>query len=339
MENNTTQILKNNLILLRRNAHLTQEQFADKLGLSFQAVSKWENGLSCPDIALLPEIAKIYGISMDKLFTPMEPEEFSRQEPDPESPEDSWEQTAREAEAREEAQEARWEQKAREEEAKQALREQKQREAEAREALREQKIREAEELSQTDGPAQDDAPKEPEQPFDPFSSGDFGASLGQYVNQIVKQAMERTSARLQKMPFNKDFHFDPASHPKFEKAESVQVDGLPWADDGVYRAVLFKGTKLVTPPAENGGTLAVDELEGELLSAFSVTCDTVEGDVRCVLGSLTCDEIEGDVTYCATVNADEIAGDVRQCSTINCDEINGNAVQCTNVYCDEINVD
>ena len=325
MENNTTQILKNNLILLRRNAHLTQEQFADKLGLSFQAVSKWENGLSCPDIALLPEIAKIYGISMDKLFTPMEPEEFSRQEPDPESPEDSWEQTAREAEAREEAQEARWEQKAREEEAKQAL--------------REQKIREAEELSQTEGPAQDDAPKEPEQPFDPFSSGDFGASLGQYVNQIVKQAMERTSARLQKMPFNKDFHFDPASHPKFEKAESVQVDGLPWADDGVYRAVLFKGTKLVTPPAENGGTLAVDELEGELLSAFSVTCDTVEGDVRCVLGSLTCDEIEGDVTYCATVNADEIAGDVRQCSTINCDEINGNAVQCTNVYCDEINVD
>ena len=329
MENNTTQILKNNLILLRRNAHLTQEQFADKLGLSFQAVSKWENGLSCPDIALLPEIAKIYGISMDKLFTPMEPEEFSRQEPDPESPEDSWEQTAREAEAREEAQEARWEQKAREEEAKQALREQKQREAEAREALREQKIREAEELSQTEGPAQDDAPKEPEQPFDPFSSGDFGASLGQYVNQIVKQAMERTSARLQKMPFNKDFHFDPASHPKFEKAESVQVDGLPWADDGVYRAVLFKGTKLVTPPAENGGTLAVDELEGELLSAFSVTCDTVEGDVRCVLGSLTCDEIDGD----------EIAGDVRQCSTINCDEICGDAVQCTNVYCDEIDVD
>ena len=117
------------------------------------------------------------------------------------------------------------------------------------------------------------------------------------------------------------------------------MDGLPWADDGVYRAVLFKGTKLVTPPAENGGTLAVDELEGELLSAFSVTCDTVEGDVRCVLGSLTCDEIDGDVTYCTTVNADEIAGDVRQCSTINCDEICGDAVQCTNVYCDEIDVD
>ena len=78
MENNTTQILKNNLILLRRNAHLTQEQFADKLGLSFQAVSKWENGLSCPDIALLPEIAKIYGISVDKLFTPIEPEELNR---------------------------------------------------------------------------------------------------------------------------------------------------------------------------------------------------------------------------------------------------------------------
>ena len=82
MENNTAQILKNNLILLRRNAHLTQEQFADQLGLSFQAVSKWENGLSCPDIALLPEIARIYGISVGQLFAPIEPEELSRPEPD-----------------------------------------------------------------------------------------------------------------------------------------------------------------------------------------------------------------------------------------------------------------
>lgn len=41
---NVTAVLQKNLTLLRRRAGLTQEQFAEKLGLSFQAVSKWENG-------------------------------------------------------------------------------------------------------------------------------------------------------------------------------------------------------------------------------------------------------------------------------------------------------
>jgi len=39
------------------------------LGLSFQAISKWENGQSCPDILLLPEISRIFGISTDELLS------------------------------------------------------------------------------------------------------------------------------------------------------------------------------------------------------------------------------------------------------------------------------
>lgn len=310
MENNTTKILQNNLILLRRNARLTQEQFADQLGLSFQAVSKWENGLSCPDIALLPEIAKIYGISVDQLFTPLTPEKLSQPGPNMENSETSWEQKAREVEASEDS----WEQKAREVEASEDSWEQK-----AQENLWEQKE-----------PVEEASSEHPS--FNPFASGDFGASLGQYVSRIVEQAMEKASAKLQKESFGKDFHFDfnfdPKSHPKFETAPSVRVENLPWEDDGIYRAVLFRGTKLVTPPVENGGTLAVDELEGDLLSAFSVTCDEIEGDVRCVLGNLTCDEISGDAVSCGTVNCDEVCGDAVQCGTVNCDEICGDVIQC-----------
>lgn len=53
---------------LRCAASLTQEQLAQRLGLSAQAVSKWENSVSMPDISLLPEIAEVFGISIDELF-------------------------------------------------------------------------------------------------------------------------------------------------------------------------------------------------------------------------------------------------------------------------------
>ena len=53
---------------LRVKCGLTQEQLADRLGLSAQAVSKWENAVAMPDITLLPELAGIFGVSIDELF-------------------------------------------------------------------------------------------------------------------------------------------------------------------------------------------------------------------------------------------------------------------------------
>ncbi len=52
----------------RKRLGLTQEQLAERLGVSPQAVSKWENNLSCPDISLLPELAEVLGISVDELL-------------------------------------------------------------------------------------------------------------------------------------------------------------------------------------------------------------------------------------------------------------------------------
>lgn len=53
---------------LRKKRGITQEQLAESIGVSFQAVSKWENDIALPDIALAPAIASYFGISMDELF-------------------------------------------------------------------------------------------------------------------------------------------------------------------------------------------------------------------------------------------------------------------------------
>ena len=52
----------------RKRLKLTQDQLAEKLGITAQAVSKWENDQSCPDIATLPTLAEIFGISTDALL-------------------------------------------------------------------------------------------------------------------------------------------------------------------------------------------------------------------------------------------------------------------------------
>ena len=53
---------------LRKKNNMTQSALAEKLDVSYQAVSKWERGESLPDISLLPKIADIFGISIDQLI-------------------------------------------------------------------------------------------------------------------------------------------------------------------------------------------------------------------------------------------------------------------------------
>lgn len=53
---------------LRKQKNVSQEVFANYLGVSFQAVSKWENGITMPDVTMIPAIASFFGISTDELF-------------------------------------------------------------------------------------------------------------------------------------------------------------------------------------------------------------------------------------------------------------------------------
>lgn len=62
------EILSQNLKQFRTSKHFTQEQAAERLNVSPQAVSRWECGTTLPDAVLLPEIAKLYGVTIDDLF-------------------------------------------------------------------------------------------------------------------------------------------------------------------------------------------------------------------------------------------------------------------------------
>lgn len=54
--------------MLRKQQDVTQEKLADYLSISYQAVSKWENGSALPDITLVPRIANFFGVSSDELL-------------------------------------------------------------------------------------------------------------------------------------------------------------------------------------------------------------------------------------------------------------------------------
>ena len=56
------------LAKLRRQMGKKQREVADDLGVTPQAVSKWERGLSCPDILMLDELASSLGVSIAELF-------------------------------------------------------------------------------------------------------------------------------------------------------------------------------------------------------------------------------------------------------------------------------
>ena len=58
----------NNLKQFRKQKQLSQEQLAEQLGITTQAVSKWECSLSYPDIDLLPQLADLFGVSIDTLL-------------------------------------------------------------------------------------------------------------------------------------------------------------------------------------------------------------------------------------------------------------------------------
>lgn len=59
----------NNIKFLRHKNGITQEQLAEHLSVSYQAVSKWETNSNTPDISLLPKIAAFFNVSIDMLFS------------------------------------------------------------------------------------------------------------------------------------------------------------------------------------------------------------------------------------------------------------------------------
>ena len=66
---NVNMILATNILKHRKKIGLSQEELANHLGVTFQAVSKWENAKAAPDITFLPIMADIFECSIDDLFS------------------------------------------------------------------------------------------------------------------------------------------------------------------------------------------------------------------------------------------------------------------------------
>ena len=66
----------------RRESNLSQEAFAERLGVSFQTVSKWESGTNEPDIATLKELSKLFGCSFDFLLNDDEGMPIEKEKPE-----------------------------------------------------------------------------------------------------------------------------------------------------------------------------------------------------------------------------------------------------------------
>ncbi|MBQ9781315.1 MAG: helix-turn-helix transcriptional regulator [Clostridia bacterium] len=56
------------IAILRKRQGMTQNQVADRLGVTPQAVSKWERGLACPDLTCLDELSDLLGTTIDGLL-------------------------------------------------------------------------------------------------------------------------------------------------------------------------------------------------------------------------------------------------------------------------------
>ena len=63
-------IISKYLQLLRKSNNYTQDDLAEKLGISRQAVSKWETGMTIPDLEVLLKISKIYDITINDILEP-----------------------------------------------------------------------------------------------------------------------------------------------------------------------------------------------------------------------------------------------------------------------------
>ncbi len=64
--------LSEKILELRRSNGMSQEQLAEKMGVSRQSVSKWESGDSLPDVDRLPELSRIFNVTTDYLLIPSE---------------------------------------------------------------------------------------------------------------------------------------------------------------------------------------------------------------------------------------------------------------------------
>lgn len=335
-----------NLATLRKAQNLTQEQLGEKLGLTFQAISKWENGLSCPDIGLLPIICDIFDVSLDALFGRTSPSSSSynllevqapaMQTMTPSIDDLSWpDDGALRAVA------YIGHKRVRKHEINTLLKESKFTFAYKGDAL-DVKSHFALECDTIQG----------------------NATAGSHINcnRIEKDANAGSHIKCETIAGNANAgsHIScdnigggaisvGKNHFSHETKEDTPVQGqmtadLPWPNDNTLRAVAYIGHKRMMEE-EISKILSRQDItfhyEGEALDVicqFNLQCDNIEGSAT-VGGNVNCDSINNTLTAGGSVNCDSVNGSLTSGGNVNCDSVNGNATANGSLTCDSIEGD
>ncbi len=128
--------------------------------------------------------------------------------------------------------------------------------------------------------------------------------------------------------------FDRAPQPKEQT-----VNGLPWEDDNVLRAVVYVGHRLVGRERVRRGLVisfgsGVDGVESDV----TVQCGDVSGDVD-ASGSVTCGNVCGDVDAGTDVECGNVDGGVDAGCNVTCGNVGGNVDAGTDVSCGDVGGD
>ena len=75
-------IISENIIFLRQQQNMTQQELAARVNVTHQAVSKWENGSSIPDLQTLMTLTRLFDVSLDDLLTEVLSQRRAASDPD-----------------------------------------------------------------------------------------------------------------------------------------------------------------------------------------------------------------------------------------------------------------
>ena len=170
---------------------------------------------------------------------------------------------------------------------------------------------------------------------------DLAQKLGVTNQAVSKWELEQACPDVMLLPALADI-FGIAIDALFgrgsNKQEQVCAD-VDWPDDEVLRVVVYEGKRLIC-----GGAAAKDfELEyrknvKEILSAVSVICGDVEGDVYSNL-CVNCAEVGGNVDAGTAVSCANVGGSVDAGTNVNCGNVGGGVDAGTNVICGNVEGD
>jgi|GEM_PF-155243 len=318
---------------LRKEKGFTQDSLAEKLGISFQAVSKWETGQSCPDITMLPLLADIFNVTVDALFAIERP--VPDDVPVPNAPQpfaDSSIDWADDGKLRAVVFQGRKRLMEPVEEAGKFTLELHGDVCDV-EAYMNLVCGNVDGDIQANGSVLCGSVYGDVKANGTVTCGDVNGDVetdGDVICNTINGNVQVETVECEKIEGNVC-----ADNAGGGSHASNMSNGFP--DDGKLRAVVFRGNRRLTEPVEEAGKFTL-ELHGDVCDVeayMNLVCGNVEGDVR-AQGALQCGGVAGDVNANSGMQCGNVEGDVIANGGVHCGNVDGDiqangSVQCGGV--------